>query len=73
MVKSCNKILLLCIFALLVSAPSAYADNSISNGAMNADGTPCNGQNKENCRPGKPVNGYNRGCNPEEHCRTGNP
>ncbi|PNT78363.1 hypothetical protein BRADI_1g78126v3 [Brachypodium distachyon] len=42
---------------------------SISNGAMGADGIPCDPRRASNCRPGgnSPYNG--RGCSPIDRCR----
>lgn len=60
------------LVAILISNHSVEASN-ISNGALERDGVPCDsaGADQKNCKPGTPVNKYDRGCSMADKCRIG--
>ena len=72
MVQTCNKVLLLCLVALLLTAPSSYAE-LISGGAMKGDDPRCNRKDPQNCAPARSKNPYSRGCDPTDRCRRSGP
>lgn len=74
MIRSMTFFFLIAIltFSATISKFSVEASD-ISKGALERNGVPCNsaGANQQNCKPGKPVNKYDRGCNMADKCRNG--